>query len=144
MRKQLTLVLILLIAVLAAPAQAWNGWPNFGSFDWDEVNPSAEWSPRAGLQVVQKGGSFFLMGGRTPLDPAVVPVPGASQMWSDVWRSDDLGESWELALESEGANHWSPRAYFEALTKGGFMYVLGGQNFNIIQNPDPKGPPLIP
>lgn len=146
MKKLHVFCLLLSLLLLGSSAQAWNGWfgwPNTDSFEWEEVNPSAEWASRAGLQVVQKGNSFYLMGGRTPLDPAEVPAPGASQLWSDVWRSRDLGESWELALASGGEDHWSPRAYFEAVTKGSFMYVLGGQNFNVIPNPDPEGPPFI-
>jgi hypothetical protein len=120
--------------------------------EWIEVNPNADWAPRAGLQVVELRNTFYLMGGRTPLDPAVVPVPGASVIWADVWRSRDLGKSWELLVEQEAPGHWPARAYFQAVTKGGRMYVLGGQNFNLIPNPGcaflppgvPCDPPLVP
>lgn len=120
--------------------------------EWVEVNPAASWAPRAGLQVVELRNTFYLMGGRTPLDPAVIPVPGASVIWSDIWRSRDLGKSWELLVDQEGPDHWPARAYFQAVTKGGSMYVLGGQNFNLIPNPGcaflppgvPCDPPLVP
>ncbi|MGB5809839.1 MAG: hypothetical protein WBG86_04865, partial [Polyangiales bacterium] len=62
--------------------------PDFSSFTWTEINGDAPWSARAGLHVVPLGGRFFLMGGRTPLDS---PIPGASDIWSDVWVSDDRG-----------------------------------------------------
>lgn len=29
------------------------GVPKFPSYQWTEVNPSASWAPRAGLQVVE-------------------------------------------------------------------------------------------
>jgi hypothetical protein len=71
---------------------------------WTEVSPDAAWAARAGLQVVELHSTFFLMGGRTPIAPAVLPVPGASVIWSDVWRSRDLGRSWQELVETDG--HW--------------------------------------
>ena len=68
---------------------------------WMEVNPDAEWAPRAGLQVVELHNTFYLMGGRTPIDPAVLPLPGASVIWGDVWRSRDLGRSWQKLVEQD-------------------------------------------
>ena len=119
---------------------------------WTEVNPDAAWAARAGLQVVELHNTFFLMGGRTPIDPAVLPVPGASVIWSDVWRSRDLGRSWQKVVETDAAGHWPARAYFQAVTKGNAMYVLGGQNFNLVPNPGcaflppgvPCDPPVVP
>ena len=119
---------------------------------WTEVNPDASWAPRAGLQVVELHNTFFLMGGRTPIDPAVLPVPGASVIWSDVWRSRDLGRSWQKLVETDTPGHWPARAYFQAVTRGNAMYVLGGQNFNLVPNPGcaflppgvPCDPPIVP
>ena len=113
------------------------------SYGWDVVNPAASWAPRAGLEVVELNESLFLMGGRTPIDPSVMPVFGASVIWGDVWKSDDLGVSWSPILDTNTLGHWPARAYFEAVTKNGQMYVLGGQDFNVIPNPGPEGPPLI-
>jgi hypothetical protein len=85
------------------------------------------------------------MGGRTPLDPAVVGFPGASILWNDVWTSDDLGTSWQPALPPGDFGQFPARAYFQAVTKGSSMYVLGGQNFKVIPNPNPApgAPPFI-
>ena len=88
------------------------------SYQWDLVNPAASWSPRAGLQVVDLNDRFYMMGGRTPVDPAVVPVFGASEIWGDVWTSEDKGATWERILETDAGNHWPARAYFQAVTKG--------------------------
>jgi hypothetical protein len=43
---------------------------NIRQYEWTEVNPAASWSPRAGLESVELGGRFFVMGGRTPLPTA--------------------------------------------------------------------------
>lgn len=63
---------------LASPLQ------DFAAYQWTPVNEDASWSPRAGLQVVELKNRLYLMGGRTPLDPAVSGVPGASLIWDDV------------------------------------------------------------
>lgn len=117
---------------------------NFDPYAWNTVNPQADWAPRAGLEVVHLNDAFYLMGGRTPIDPSVVPVFGASTIWGDVWKSDDLGGSWSRILDTDTSGQWSARAFFEAMTKDGQMYVLGGQDFNVIDNPAPVGPPMIP
>ena len=50
-------------AEITVRAPQWRSRPQ-----WTEVNPNAEWAPRAGLQVVELRNTFFLMGGRTPID----------------------------------------------------------------------------
>ncbi|NNE36418.1 MAG: T9SS type A sorting domain-containing protein [Rhodothermales bacterium] len=118
---------------VAAGVQA--GWIRYESFTWNEVNEAAEWQPRAGLQAVELRGKLFVLGGRTPISPAINPVPGASTIWGDVWKSRDRGKSWKQILDTNDEDHWPARAYFQAVTKGPFMYVLGGQNFDIVDNP---------
>jgi hypothetical protein len=114
----------------------WQGTPlDFASYQWQPTLTRAPWAARAGLQVVELDDTLYLMGGRTPLDPTIVPVPGASRIWSDVWKSRDLGASWENVLASDDPGHWPARAYFQALTHRGQMYVLGGQNFKLVRNP---------
>ena len=96
-RVLLTIMAGLVLATTSpAIAQDQKTWrvTDIGSWEWDVQNPAAQWAPRAGLQAVQLGKRLYVMGGRTPLDPAEVPVPGASIIWGDVWASDDLGESW--------------------------------------------------
>jgi hypothetical protein len=107
------------------------GGVDFTAFEWTELNGNAPWAARAGLHTVELDGKFYLMGGRTPLDS---PIPGASTLWSDVWISEDEGASWTQVLESGADGHWAPRAYFQAVTKGDSMYVIGGQDFGIMSN----------
>jgi hypothetical protein len=115
---------------------------NFKQWTWEEVNSQALWAARAGLKVLNHNDTFYLFGGRTPLNPNEIPVPGASIIWGDVWTSDDYGITWENLLTGY-ENFWPARAYFQAVSKDDYMYIFGGQNFNIVPNPSPFGPPFI-
>ena len=151
MHRRRSLLLGIMGAVLAltgvAPASAGNppSSPGGPVWRWDEITPAAPWAGRAGLQAVELGTSFYLMGGRTPVGFAPGVPPGASQLWSDVWRSDDRGRTWQQVLASGGTDHWAPRAYFQAVRLAGAMYVLGGQDFTLIPNPGCAAfPPGVP
>ena len=86
------LVLALLLA-LPASANSFRSWwqeilQNFlaandvQSYEWELINEDSEWSPRAGLQVVDLGHDFYLMGGRTPNPPPakVRPPHGGARL----------------------------------------------------------------
>ena len=104
---------------------------DYSKYEWTEINPGARWSPRAGLQALQLGKRIYVMGGRTPRPPSFPPIPGDSDIWGDVWASDDLGVSWQRILETDDTSHWPARAYFQAVKKDGRMFVVGGQNFKV-------------
>ena len=132
-----------LTLILAIPgAFANSASAEFNSFQWVETNPSASWAARAGHQVLNVNGTFFLIAGRSPLD---LPIPGASVIWGDVWYSTDRGASWTLLLpDAEEAGLWKNRAYFQAVEKAGYMYIIGGQNFIVEDNPCPPFPTTPP
>ena len=114
-------VLTLLVAVPAVSASGQSPAP---SSSWTKVygdDPSG-WTGRAGLQAVELRNRLYVMGGRTP-DPSQFD-PFAGILWNDVWESRDLGASWNRL----GTAPWAPRGYFQAVTRGGAMYVMGGQN----------------
>ena len=104
---------------------------DLATYSWQQITDDAAWGGRAGLRIAELEGSIYLFGGRTPRDST---LPGDSDIFSDVWRSDDLGATWELLLES-GGSHWAPRAYFQSVVNDGFIYVLGGQDFGLEENP---------
>ena len=120
----LVAALALLTALVAVPAAMATGLNYAPSLSWTKVygdDPSG-WTGRAGLQAVQLRGDLYVMGGRTP-DPTKLN-PFGSILWNDVWKSSDLGTSWRAL----GAAPWPARGYFQAVTKDGAMFVLGGQN----------------
>lgn len=130
------------------PAAAGNGprgGPSFSTYEWaailetDFLAPD-RWEPRAGLQAVELHNHLFVIGGRSPLPPSPPDFnPFASLIHGDVWVSPDLGSSWvELLADAESAGLWKNRAYFEAVTQGNHMYIMGGQNFTTVI---PGGPP---
>src|SRR5210317_572087 len=82
-----------------------NGTADLSSYQWLEINADARWEARAGLQVVELKNDFYLMGGRTPRPPQFPPIPGDSDIYGDVWKSIDRGESWEKILETDDQQH---------------------------------------
>ena len=114
----------------------------FDTFKWVETNPNAPWAARAGHQVLNVNGVFYLIAGRSPLD---LPIPGASIIWGDVWQSNDQGLTWNMVLaDAESAGLWKNRSYFQAVEKGGYMYIIGGQNFIVENNECPPFPVTPP
>ncbi|MBS2213615.1 T9SS type A sorting domain-containing protein [Carboxylicivirga mesophila] len=103
------------------------GQMHHGHEAWKLVTANAEWAPRAGLQVVRLQNNLYVLGGRTPLQSN---IPGDSEIWGDVWKSNLSGKHWTRILATDDSQHWPARAYFCAITKGNYMYVIGGQNFN--------------
>lgn len=138
--RRTSLALCLALSLFSLPASADAARPR-RDFDWSVITDTAPWGGRAGLQAVRLDGALYVLGGRTPRPPQFPPIPGDSDIWGDVWRSEDDGATWTRILETNDATHWPARAYFQALKKGGQMYVLGGQNFRLIPNPacpDPR------
>jgi hypothetical protein len=125
---------------LVAPSVAVSGGkkPHHSSSAWNEVVEHAEWQARAGLQAVALGKKLLVMGGRGPFNPVF-----GTELFNDVWSSSDLGQSWQKISDAE----WPARGYFQALRRGRFVYVLGGQNFDVLPNPDfpfcPGNPPGV-
>ena len=129
--------------LLAAPVSA----DFLSKFEWERVydGTGVSWDPRAGLQAVNHRGKFYVLGGRKPkMSPLAF---GDSVFFNDVWKSDDSGQTWKLATDGSGAP-WPARAYFQTVTKGKYMYVIGGQDSAAFPNPDPtcggQLPPNVP
>src|SRR5512139_1920203 len=122
-------------------------WTTVYDGDWPPapqppLAPTTGWAGRAGLQAVELRNRLYIMGGRTPA-PFGPPTfgPFNSVLWNDVWESRDLGASWTKLPTPKGPGMWSERAYFQAVTKGGAMFVLGGQDFAVRPNVPPVCPP---
>lgn len=116
-------------------------------FEWQEINEGVGiiWEPRAGLQAVNHEGGFYVLGGRAPKK---LPLTfGDSVFFNDVWKSENSGKDWSRITGGTGAP-WAARAYFQAVTKGSYIYVIGGQDSAAFPNPDPTCggalPPGVP
>jgi hypothetical protein len=91
---------------------------------WTLVADGAPWGGRAGLRTATLDGRWLVLGGRTPRNSV---IPGDSDLWGDVWASEDQGATWTLLAASGTA--FPPRAYFQAVEHDGAVYVIGGQDF---------------
>ncbi|MCA0931919.1 T9SS type A sorting domain-containing protein [Lutimonas saemankumensis] len=159
--KTLLALLVFILSANGIPDWQKNQGKNFKSWTWEVIKetvqiplpppfgpdippPTDNWYQRAGLQALNHRGEFYIFGGRTPLP---IPVPGASIIHGDVWKSSDKGKTWQNLLQSNptipgvppdpnSTSHWANRAYFQAVKKGRYMYIIGGQDFNIVENPD--------
>lgn len=144
------LTAFVLVHSAGAAGKGPKGGPSFPDYQWTQIvetnflEPN-RWEPRAGLQAVELANHLFVIAGRTPLAPPPPFNPFASTIHGDVWVSPDLGETWvELLEDAESAGLWKNRAYFEAVTKGGYIYIMGGQNFTtIIPGPPPDYEPIV-
>jgi hypothetical protein len=114
---------------------------DFEAYDWSQVAAGNRWQARAGLQAVELDNRFYVLGGRSPRAPMGTPIPGDSDLWADVWTSDDQGVSWQQVLETDTPGHWPARAYFQAVVLDSMIYVLGGQDFKVIENTACAGAP---
>ena len=143
----LLLTALLIVQSAAIAGNGPKGGPSFTDYGWTEIVETdflttERWEPRAGLQAVELHNNLFVIAGRTPLPPTPPDFnPFASLIHGDVWVSDDLGNTWvELLEDAESAGLWKNRAYFEAVTQGGYIYIMGGQNFTTVI---PGIPPTI-
>ena len=130
------------------------GGPSFETYEWEEILATdlgdndtmappifppfwpnvGHWEPRAGLEAAELHNKLFVIGGRTPIPDAGF----ASIIHGDVWSSDDLGKTWApLLVDPFDQLFWPNRAYHEVVTRGSFMYLMGGQNFASAPSPGP-------
>merc|ERR1712176_1063644 len=125
-----------------APSQQENLSNLDGAYKWKKLTSKADWSARAGLEVVQLDNlELFVIGGQIPKPPSIPFIPGDSIILGDVWKSSDFGKTWNKILNS--GDSFPPRAYFEAVVKNNTIFVLGGQNFDVVPNPQYSSNTLV-
>ena len=95
-------------------------WSSTDGEKWDQATKAAAWSPRLASSLVEMQGRMWLLGGTENYY-----FGNASSLKNDVWSSSD-GREWRLDTAHAA---WSPRAYHQAVTLNGRMYVLGGGNY---------------
>ncbi len=85
--------------------------------DYNDAPDETQFSPRYGHQVVVKGDTMYLIGGRH----------NANGIQNDFWKSDD-GKTWEKIETSGHTESISPagRTEHQVVVKGDNIYVIGG------------------
>jgi hypothetical protein len=97
-------------------------WSSADGENWRAETLDAPWEGRAGLSVVVHRGAIFVIGGSQGDD---VATGGTGRvLFNDVWMSRD-GRNWK---EMTGTGpRWSPRAGAVVVSKGPYLYLLGGE-----------------
>jgi len=97
-------------------------WSSKDGENWTPETLNAPWEGRAGLSVVVHNGAIFVIGGSQGDDAS---TGGTGRvLFDDVWTSRD-GRNWKEVVER--GPRWSPRAGAAVVSKGGYIYVLGGE-----------------
>ena len=97
-------------------------WSSKDGQSWTAETLDAPWEGRAGLSVVVHKGAIFVIGGSQGDD---VSTGGTGRvLFDDVWMSRD-GRNWK-EVAGRGPR-WSPRAGAAVVSKGGYIYMLGGE-----------------
>ncbi len=95
-------------------------WSSPDGVAWDRVTPAAAWSQRLAAGIVEHDGRIWVLGGTENYY-----FGDANSLKNDVWSSAD-GRDWRLETAQAP---WSPRAYHQAVSHRGRIYVLGGGNY---------------
>jgi len=95
-------------------------WASTDGAEWECITEQAAWSPRLGAAGVVHDGRMWLLGGNEQYF-----FGDESDLCNDVWSSAD-GKEWRL--ETEHAP-WAPRAYHNALSFNGKLWVFSGGNY---------------
>jgi hypothetical protein len=95
-------------------------WASKDGARWDCVTEKAGWSPRLGAAGVVHNGRMWLLGGNEQYF-----FGNDSHLRSDVWSSAD-GATWTQATAHAP---WAPRAFHNALSFQGKLWVFGGGNY---------------
>jgi hypothetical protein len=101
------------------------------------LTTNAGWQGRAGLSSVVHNGEIFVLGGSFNDDSSIIGGPPLRVYFNDVWKSRD-GIHWEAATTNAP---WAPRAGAVVVAKGGYMYLLGGEDGFLC---DPSRPDRCP
>ncbi|MGL4465415.1 MAG: Kelch repeat-containing protein [Planctomycetia bacterium] len=95
-------------------------WNSTDGKSWTQTTAAADWSARLAGGLVAHDGKMWILGGGENYY-----FGDDSDLKNDVWSSRD-GKTWTQATPTAG---WSPRAYHQAASYAGKLWVLGGGNY---------------
>jgi len=97
-------------------------WSSRDGRTWVAETTDGPWEGRAGLSAVVHNGAIYVLGGSQGDDES---TGGTGRiLFNDVWMSRD-GRTWTEVVGS--GPRWSPRAGAAVVSKGGYIYLLGGE-----------------
>ena len=99
-------------------------WRSGNGRDWACLTTNAAWHGRAGLSSVVLNDEIYVLGGSFNDDSSIVGGPPARVYFNDVWKSRD-GANWVSVTTNAP---WAPRAGAAVVAKGGYIYLLGGED----------------
>jgi hypothetical protein len=111
-------------------------WSSRDGVSWSAETTDAPWAGRAGLSAIVHRGAIYVLGGSQGDDAS---TGGTGRvLFNDVWMSRD-GRTWS-ELSGKGPR-WAPRAGAAVVSKGGYIYLLGGERgFSCGFGPNPCQP----
>ena len=92
-------------------------WSSVDGANWS-FEGSADWPARAQHQAVSHNGRIYVLGGAGT---------ATGVRYNDVWSWAGGGESWRLE-KADNSDFWSKRRLFQAVSKDGLLYVMGGHD----------------
>lgn len=101
-------------------------WSSKEGITWIAETNDAPWEDRAGLSAVVHHGAIYVLGGSQGADASTGGT--GRELFNDVWMSRD-GRTWTevRANASHDPLMWTPRAGAAVVSKGGYIYLLGGE-----------------
>ena len=97
-------------------------WSSKDGITWTAETMDAPWEGRAGLSAVVHHGAIYVLGGSQGDDAS---TGGTGRiLFNDVWMSRD-GRVWTEVIGN--GPRWAPRAGAAVVSKGGYIYLLGGE-----------------
>lgn len=101
-------------------------WKSEDGRTWTQVAAAAPWEGRAGLSAWSHRGALYVAGGSANDDAAIIGPGGPQRTYfDDVWRSTDGGRTW---VEATDHAPWQARAGAATAVRGGFAYLIGGED----------------
>lgn len=95
-------------------------WASRDGLKWDRVSGAAGWTARCAGAAVEHRGRMWVLGGTEDYY-----FGNAESVRNDVWSSAD-GSAWRQEMEKAP---WQARAYHQAVSFKGRIYVMGGGNY---------------
>ncbi|MBX3420406.1 MAG: hypothetical protein KF752_02505 [Pirellulaceae bacterium] len=95
-------------------------WSSRNGKSWRQVAPAAAWSPRCAGVALEHRQRMWLLGGIENYY-----FGNDKSLKNDIWSSAD-GADWTCITQNAP---WSPRAYHQAVSMNGCIYVVGGGNY---------------